>query len=60
MRSMCRRDVHIITENLMASDYSSLGSQASHRASLAGSELSLELGDCFVCHSREYNISFPM
>jgi hypothetical protein len=50
------RPVHIINENLMASDSSSLGSQVSHRASLAGSEYSPELGDCFAFHSREYII----
>jgi hypothetical protein len=50
------RPVHIINENLMVSDSSSLGSQVSHRASLAGSEYSPELGDCFTFHSREYSI----
>lgn len=50
------RPVHVINENLMALDSSSLGSQVSHRASLAGSEYSPELGDCFAFHSREYSI----
>jgi hypothetical protein len=50
------RPVHIINDNLMASYSSSLGSQVSHRASLAGSEYSSELGDCFAFHSREYII----
>jgi hypothetical protein len=50
------RSVHIINDNLMASDSSSLGSQVSHIASLAGSEYSTELGDCFAFHSREYSI----
>jgi hypothetical protein len=50
------RPVHIINENFMASDSSSLESQVSHRASLAGSGYSPELGDCFACHSREYRI----
>jgi hypothetical protein len=47
------RPVHIINENLMASDSSSLGSQVSHRASLAGSEYSPELSHCFAFHSRK-------
>jgi hypothetical protein len=34
------RPVHIINDNLMASDSSSIGSQVSHRASLTGSEYS--------------------
>jgi hypothetical protein len=50
------RSVHIINENLMVSDYSSLGSQVSHRSSLAGSEYSPGLGECFAFHSREYRI----
>jgi hypothetical protein len=49
------RPVHIINDNLMASDSSSLGSQVSHRTSLTGSEYSPELGDCFTFHSREYS-----
>jgi hypothetical protein len=50
------RPVHIINENLMAPDSRSLGSQVSHRASLAGSEYSPELGDCFTLNGREYSI----
>jgi hypothetical protein len=46
------RPVHIINENLMASDSSSIGSQVSHIASLAGYEYSPEPGDYFAFHSR--------
>jgi hypothetical protein len=50
------RPMHIINDNLLASDPSSLGSQISHIKSLDGSEYSPELGDGFVFHSREYSI----
>jgi hypothetical protein len=50
------RPLHIINDNLMASDSSSVGSQVSHRASLAGSDYSPELSDCFAFHSRGYSI----